>query len=42
MATPKKEKPKDIEVEPDAWERFTKTVDKAAPVKRPKPKKEKP
>lgn len=38
MAKSPKEKPKDIEVEPDAWDRFTKTVDKAAPVKQPKPK----
>lgn len=32
--TPKKEKPEDIETEPDAWERFQKTMDKIVPPKR--------
>ncbi len=37
---PKKPKPEEIETEPDAWERFEKTIAKIVPPKRPKPKKE--
>ena len=40
MAKPpkkKKPKPEEIETEPDAWERFTKTIGKIVPPKR-KPK----
>jgi hypothetical protein len=35
---PKKPKPEEIETEPDAWERFEKTIGKIVPPKRPKPK----
>jgi hypothetical protein len=40
MAKPPKKKPKpeEIETEPDAWERFEKTIGKIVPPKRPKPK----
>ncbi len=36
----KKPKPEEIETEPNAWERFEKTIGKIVPPKRPKPKKE--
>ncbi len=39
---PKREKPEQIETEPDAWERFEKTIGKIVPPKRHKPKKEAP
>jgi hypothetical protein len=32
-------KAKDVEIAPDAWERFTKTIGKVVPAKTPKPKK---
>ncbi len=36
---PKKTKPEEIETEPDAWERFEKTIGKIVPPKqKPKPK----
>ncbi len=35
---PKKPKLEEIETEPDAWERFEKTIGKIVPPKRPKPK----
>ena len=35
---PKKLKPEDIETEPDAWERFKKTIGKIVPPKRHEPK----
>ncbi len=31
-----------VETEPDAWDRFEKTIDKIVPPKRPEPKKESP
>jgi len=31
---PKKPKPEDIETEPDAWDRFQRTMDKIVPPKR--------
>ena len=34
----KREKPEQIETEPDAWERFEKTIGKIVPPRRPKPK----
>ena len=34
----KKLKPEEIEIEPDAWERFEKTIGKIVPPRRPKPK----
>ncbi len=38
MATPpKKLKPEEIETEPDAWERFEKTIGKIVPPKRREP-----
>ena len=43
--TPKKPEPEEIETEPDAWERFEKTIGKIVPPKphkpKPKPRKEK-
>ena len=41
---PKKPKLEEIETEPDAWERFEKTIGKIVPPKphKPKPKPEKP
>ncbi len=36
-----KPKPEEIETEPDAWERFEKTIGKIVPPKRHKPKPEK-
>ena len=39
---PKKPKPEEIETEPDAWERFEKTMDKIVPPKPHKPVKAKP
>jgi hypothetical protein len=40
MNRKKKPKPEEIETEPDAWERFEKTIGKIVPPKRkPKPKK---
>lgn len=42
-ANPKtKTKKKDVETEPDAWERFEKAVHKIAPPKKAKAKEEKP
>ncbi len=39
--SPKKpQKPKDVETEPDAWERFERGLKQAVPPKRPKPKKD--
>jgi hypothetical protein len=39
---PKKPKPEEIETEPDAWERFQRTMDKIVPPKRrPREKSEK-
>ena len=35
--SPKKPKPEDIETEPDAWERFEKTIGKIIPPKRREP-----
>jgi len=35
---PKKPKPEELETEPDAWERFEKTIGKIVPPKRAKPK----
>ena len=36
---PKKPKPEEIETEPDAWERFEKTIGKIVPPKPHKPSK---
>ena len=38
VKSPKKPKPEEIETEPDAWERFEKTIGKIVPPRRPKPK----
>ena len=38
MKLPKKPKLEDVEIEPDAWERFEKTIGKIVPPKRPKQK----
>ena len=35
----KSKKPEEIETEPDAWERFEKTIGKIVPPKRHRPKK---
>jgi len=37
--SPKKPKPEKIETEPDAWERFEKTIGKIVPPKRRPPEK---